>query len=225
MVIPNGCKVALFDLKARSDLNDLLGTVVSYDKATNRHGIRLGDGTLVAIKAGNLREVEHRKPLRKRVASEISTLVDEQGWEQAMPKVLDLLCKHSPRLCHSKMVTPANVMCLWASKYPLGTHIWALAVLAALLQTITAARAANSLEATLLEGIEMTPLGMQALYERAWAAGFGNGAYFNGKLVGRAGGPAHTGPADLFEVLVYLGVDAWSLNVFPEQAEMENDKT
>ena len=225
MVIPNGRKVMLFDLKARSDLNDLSGTVVSYDEATTRHGIRLGDGTAVAIKAANLREIGASRPLKKRVAIETSALVENQGWEQAMPKVLGLLSKHSPQLCHSKMVTPADVMRTWASEHSLGTHIWALAVLAALLQTINAARAVDGLEGTLLEGIEMTPLGMQALYERAWAAGFGNGAYFDGKLAGKAGAPAHTGPADLFEVLVYLGVDAWSFNVFPGQSEMESDKT
>ena len=91
--------------------------------------------------------------------------------------------------------------------------MWALANLGSIVTTVQALRDACGLPGFCnheTDKIDMQgPNGMQELYERAWAAGFdaGGAAEFGGKMVGKKGKEAHTGPTDMFAVLAYLGID------------------
>ena len=89
--------------------------------------------------------------------------------------------------------------------------MWALAELESIVTTVQNLRIACGLPGFCNhDKIDMQgPKGMQELYERAWAAGFdaSGAADFGGKMVGKKGKEAHTGPTDMFAVLAYLGID------------------
>ena len=185
-------------LVAKPELNGTTGTVISFDATTGRYGIKCGsDGKELAIKAVNL-QLEHfgKDDLGVYIPSRAAQIVH-------------------PKLSH---LVPVDLWRRWREEFNAhGSHIWGLASLGAMLQNVATLRG----DATILEGVEMTPLGLQALYERTWAAGFDGGSeYFHGKMVGKAGRAAETGPADFFDVLAFLGVDTWQLQVIPPANEI-----
>lgn len=61
-MIPDGTSVFVHGLKSRLDLNDTVGTVVNFDRATGRYGVNVIGGASMKIKAVNLSEGLNRKP-------------------------------------------------------------------------------------------------------------------------------------------------------------------
>mmetsp|Transcript_15191 Transcript_15191/g.17985 ORF Transcript_15191/g.17985 Transcript_15191/m.17985 type:complete len:459 (+) Transcript_15191:79-1455(+) len=52
--LPNGTKVTIKNLVTREDLNGEVGCIVQFVKAKNRHGVRLANGSVVAVIPDNL---------------------------------------------------------------------------------------------------------------------------------------------------------------------------
>jgi hypothetical protein len=220
-----GTRVQIVGLSSRPDLNGARGIILDFDEAKGRHAVKVAeDGHPMAIKPVNL--VQMQKPISKRAAQDVGASIAKGGWQQAHAASLERLEQHAllrPALCNPKMVSPMDVLRAWHASLGsvAGTHIWALACLAALLQTVANVRG----DPALLDGVELTPRGLQALFERAWAAGYGDGAFFQGKLAGKEGHPAHTGPADFLEVLTFLGIDAWASTSSPSSSSSPSAAT
>ena len=219
LVLP--CHVRVHSLKAKPELNGAQAIAVSYSASTERYAVYFGNNSVLALKSATLEVTPQCKPLSLREASDMSTLVKKLGWAKTRDVLEAKLQAHGPQLCSPKTVHPMQVLARWMGMKNVaseGSHIWALAVLGALLQTVANVRGDDSF----LDGIEMTPRGLQKLYERSWKAGYGDGEHYQQRMVGKVGSVAHTGPADIVEVAVYLGVDAWVFNVLPPGNEVND---
>ena len=70
------------------------------------------------------------------------------------------------------------------------------------------------------------PASVQQLFDDSWREGFGDGSHFSGRLVGKSGEEAQTGPLDWAEVLLHRSIEVHTVDVHdapnaPEAARAE----
>ena len=230
--VHRGSRVRIVAVASRPGLNGQVGTVRRVLADKNRCEVVLDTGEQYALRRDAIEllpseamahalleryptEPDCDKVLTKRTAARLLNELAQHGWERTVTMANVMLEPVSPILCHAKTALPGDIVAAWQARGlsgAKGSHVWALGILAALLETVAAVRGRREW----LDGIELTPHGLQRLYERTWENGVGDSSYFGGRLVGKSGSEAHTGPADMCEVLSFVGIDAALIDIYPD---------